>query len=123
MTPSGEVELKEYLEAQLKAEREWLDERFDRVWDRFTADAEARRIAFSTMDRRLEGMNEIREQLGAQASTFLLRTTYDARHQALEDRIGKVENKQSNVDGRFWVLGVVFVIVQVALELFLRRGL
>lgn len=87
---------------------------------------------------RLEGMNEFRRQLDRQANTFVTndahdalayrvsqmvtREVYDSQSKAGADaiaaigievsrRIGAVENKQSNMDGRMAVYGLIAALV------------
>ncbi len=114
-------------------ERALLDERFKRVWDQFDAIAlarktyadtneDARKVAFGALERRLESMNEFRAQLLTQAATFVTNEKFDVQHSVLEDRVSKTENKQSNMDGRFWVLGVVLIVVQLAIQYLTKSG-
>ena len=52
----------------------------------------ARKEAQGAMERRLEGMNEFRDQLRDQASKFLTRTEYDSGHTPMEEKINSKVN-------------------------------
>ena len=54
---------------------------------RLAATEEALRVARIELERRLESMNEFREQLRTQASTFIARTEFDLRIQRLEEML------------------------------------
>ena len=82
------VSLRDYLETKLDAEVKRLDE-----VSKLTngAVAQATTIANSAMDKRLEGMNEFRQQMTDQTKTFITKEEYAARHDALEKRISGLE--------------------------------
>ena len=90
-------------------------------------------LAAAAVDRRLEGMNEFRAQLNAQAGTFITRTEIDDKlaavnvirgelerrlqlleqnklnissHDALEKRIQVMEKHGANIDGRMVTFGI-----------------
>ena len=44
-----------------------------------------------SMDKRLDGMNEFRQQLKDQNGTFITKTDYEGRHQTLETKIEGLE--------------------------------
>ena len=69
----SEVTLKEYVEKQIAA----LESATDK--------------AEIQLNRRLEGMNEIRESLRDQASKFLMRSEYDLGHAFLTEKIRQLE--------------------------------
>jgi hypothetical protein len=64
-----DVTLREYLEAKLESTERALA------------------LARSELDRRLESMNEFRLQMKDQASTFICREEYEAKHQLLIEKI------------------------------------
>jgi len=74
------VTLKEFFEAKVVASEAKADARF-------LAMEKAVDIATKTMEFRLEGMNEFRAQLTAQALTFLSRGEYSLQHQSLTDKM------------------------------------
>lgn len=64
--------------------REYVDIRFEKVdKDRIEAKTE--------MERRLEGMNELRQQLDRQAGTFITRDAYEASIDRIMDRINALQ--------------------------------
>ena len=67
---------------------------------RFMSIEEARRLAKIEQDKRLDGMNEFRETLRDQASTFMTRRDYDVRHQDLANRIESAEKVQAAATAR-----------------------
>jgi hypothetical protein len=90
--------VKEYIDQQIKHERELTDARNKFVDEKFIAIEEARKLAIASIeearklakteqDRRLDGMNEFREQLNVQATTFMAREVYEREHKGLTDTI------------------------------------
>ena len=55
---------------------------------------EALSLARHEMERRLESMNEFRDQLEKQAGTFATKTEENLKHSTLEDRVRAVERVQ-----------------------------
>jgi hypothetical protein len=94
--------------ARLEGKFECLDEKQERI-------ARQREEDRQDMDRRLAGMNEIRDQLNRQAATFLTITTYSDSHESLRQRIDRLEQNQAKAAGKasqtsVLVLGAVAVI-------------
>lgn len=71
---------------------------------RFADNERAIDKAAAAVDKRLDGMNEFRDQLRDQASTFLPRTEYQVHHEALMDRVMLLESWRNKT------LGVVAVL-------------
>ena len=89
MGPSPEIRrLEEKIEA--------LDRLFT---ERFTLRDEAIEIAREDVERRLDGMNEVREQISSERGRYLTREMYDERHQVLTDLVGSLENRVSAIEG------------------------
>lgn len=82
------VWLREYLEASI-AHHQKLNEQ------QFKALAEETKTAKTEMDRRLDGMNEIRHQLDVQASTFLSIAEFRRYYEALQARVEQIANERS----------------------------
>jgi hypothetical protein len=99
-----EVGLKEYVDVLFEAQRRELDQataRHDREIDRRFSDLRAETaVSLNTLNTRLTGMNEIREQLTAQANTFGTKESVET----LRGRIDKLENRQAGVYS--WVAGL-----------------
>jgi hypothetical protein len=62
---------------------------------RFEEQDKALHLSRNEMNRRLEGMNEIRSQLDRQAATFLTREAFEANDEKLLARIMSLENSLS----------------------------
>ena len=91
MTPTDHealVSLKEYVEAQIAAEREIREARISGI-------ERATEIAHRNLETRLGSMNEIREQLREQAEHFASKESVDN----LAVRIGKIENALAGMAG------------------------
>jgi len=69
----------------------------DYVDSRLKGMDQAIRLAREVMNQRLEAMNEIRAQLGVQASTFLTLTEYKAEHKSV---LNKIESGVAQIDSR-----------------------
>jgi hypothetical protein len=115
----SEITLREYLEAVLKHERE----------QREMAARDAKEsidLAHAEIDRRLAQMNELREQITTERSTYLRRDIFDRIHDPVVNRIGALERWRSNIEGRIIMLGSVVVvinlIVAVIAVLFVKRS-
>jgi hypothetical protein len=111
--------------ADCRHERE-LREQWQREHEiRHTAMEEARRLAAIEIERRLEGMNELRAQISNERGMYLTRDLYDREHALLRDtldtRVKILESARANLDGRLWALGAVvtgvvsFVVIAVNL--------
>lgn len=122
------VPLREHIEALIVALRQETASSFASVRREFDATdrtaKEATDKANSAMDKRLDHMNEFRDQLRDQAAKFVTRDLVDERIVALEkllngktdsngERIGRLETKGSNLDGRFWAIGAVVIVVNL----------
>jgi hypothetical protein len=94
---------------------------------RFEAIDKAASLAALSLDKRLESMNEFRQQLNHQAATFITRSESDERiktintvHDSLEMRVQALERMSANVEGRMWALGagltVLTIIVSIGLH-------
>ena len=85
------------------------------------ANSKALDIASKEIDRRLEGMNELRAQISTERGLYVLRESYDEQHAALRDaidaRLKILENNRSNMEGRMWAIGAIISMLVVALNL------
>ena len=77
-----------------------LAERDGRMDDRFLAHKEAIQKAESSLNKRLEGMNEFREQLKDQTATFAIKEQTD-------ERISRIESFQNKLLGGLTLLTVM----------------
>ena len=70
------------------------------------------KVANKVMDRRLEGMNEFREQLTQQANTFMPRFEFNVQHEKVVDDIKRIDATASEVaGGRKWTDYIITVII------------
>lgn len=106
--------------------------------------------ADADMNRRLEGMNEFRAQLDRQAGTFITSKEIEALKSGMEialkqllekndlaltnlndklfsmtsanlKRIEELEKSKNNMDGRLWVIGVVWALILILFSWYLNH--
>lgn len=72
-------------------------------------------IARGDMNRRLEGMNELRVQVENERGRYVTRDLYDREHASLRDtmdqRLKFLETNRSNLEGRLWAVGAAISLV------------
>jgi hypothetical protein len=100
--------------------REYVDTRFEATQYNIGTTAQQ-------LEKRLDGMNEFREQLNAQATTFISRVEVEDKiktrtvvEDTLSERINVNEQKISNLEGRSWAVGFAFSIVTVGISIALH---
>jgi hypothetical protein len=76
----------------LGALKQYVDRRFEEKDRQVTA-------ALIASEKRLDGMNEFRDQLRDQAATLLPRAEYDARQQQINDDLGQLRQYQDQTRG------------------------
>ena len=76
--PKISFRIQDYVDRTISHERELSEERQKFIDEKFLTVEEARRLAKVEQDRRLESMNEFREQLKDQAATFITREYFDS---------------------------------------------
>lgn len=87
--------------------------------------------AEEAMERRIAGLNEFRQQLSDQASTFVRRDMvdeklaasaerYEREFKSLSDRVYQLERASANLSGRMWALGVGVSLLVVFIQ-FVQR--
>lgn len=77
-----------------------LKERDRRYKAQFRAQEKAQGIALDAANERLEGMNKFRDQLTAQAATFVNRDTLDAELKGVHAVTARLENAAAQIAGR-----------------------
>jgi len=77
-----------------------LIERLARLEEKLISAERALTLATSALDKRLDSMNEIREQLTAQANTFLLRDTFDYKHAILQKQVDYLRLAEAKIQGK-----------------------
>lgn len=94
MATLGELEVKV---GQLSAQLEALD----RLFIQATKDRdEAVKVAFATLEKRLDGLNELRSMATDQSSKFLTRVEYTTHHDDLERRVGNTESRMDKAEAK-----------------------
>ena len=88
------------------------------------AESESLRIAREDINRRLNEMNELRDQITKERAEFMRRDMFDREHTALRDgtdgRLKILEQAKSNLDGRVWAIGAGITILTVLLQFAMR---
>ena len=91
---------------------------------RHTAEIDALVLAREDVNRRLDGMNELREQINRERGQFLSRDLYDREHARLSEemdrRLKVLENRESNLQGRIFATGAIIAFLLSILALALR---
>ena len=67
--------------------------------------SEAIRVAQSNVDKRLEAMNQLREQINQERTRYMARDYYEREHKTLSDRVTLLEQVSANFQGRLWMMG------------------
>jgi hypothetical protein len=89
-TEGGELEPGPTVSSQDYVDRR-IDDLKELVLARFDALALALEVARTEINRRLEGMNELRDQIQSERGRYVTRELLDQRLAALERRVGRVE--------------------------------
>jgi len=87
-----------------------------RLEERFSAEREAKERAYTEMQRRLEGMNEFREQLHRQAETFITKADLCASEERTN---GEIKLLRAKVDWILWIFilsTLVAIVINVVLK-------
>jgi hypothetical protein len=75
---------------------------------------ESIKIAYASMEKRLDSINEFRETLKDQSAKFLTREEYDAKHQTLQNQLDSMQRV-------IWT-GIGFLLAAQFLLKFFVRG-
>lgn len=121
------VPLREFFEAhRISHQREHGQHEKEHERDH-VATEQAIKVATSSMDKRLDGLNEFRQTLTEQQATFVRRDMLDAfikdmekKHDSLATTVEEIRREQANQQGR--VLGIVaaFSVAVIVINLGLR---
>jgi hypothetical protein len=114
---------------------------------KFVAITESTRSATAALDKRLESMNEFRQQINDMASKFITRSDVEsslkyineniaanddsinkcvtrqemtATQTATNERLSSLEKFSNNTQGRMWVIAAVVVVLELAMH-FLQK--
>lgn len=92
-TPEGFVSLEKYFEVKFIALREFFDYKFEAIY-------RANDVAYESMEKRLEGMNEFRDTLKDQASRFITRDEVDAIRKSIDADLRVLREYKAMVEGK-----------------------
>lgn len=93
---------------------------------RFAEADKALRIATSEMNRRLEGMNELRQQLDRQGGTFVTRVHLDGYTERVSERLSIIEKSIAASEARMKAYAAIISIIAsttIAFIFFLAKSL
>jgi hypothetical protein len=104
---SARTELMANIRDEINYKVDALEKQVDR---RFMASEAAIVRSNEALTHRLEGMNEVRDQLREQAGTFVRRELVDQRFDLLENEINNLKSDKASADAvqtyRRWLLGI-----------------
>ena len=107
------VTLKEFFLKLLEEQTKRIDTRFDSLDKALT-------LSHEEMERRLQGLNQLREEVMSDRSQFALRERCEARHKDLQSWQDSVNSKLTTLETRSitWTaaVGIFFLIISVAMR-------
>ena len=112
------------MSSDISHERELREQWQESHLELHKAEREAAALARTEMNRRLEGMNELRDQIQTERSGYVQRDMYDHEHATLRDsmdaRLKVLETGGANLQGRMWMMGAVISAILSLLMIALR---
>jgi hypothetical protein len=93
------ITLEKYFEARHNSCEKTLAAKYEAINIRFDLVERANTLAREVMTARLENMNRMREQMDKQADTFVDKQTYMDKHDALEERMRRLEESAARIAG------------------------
>ena len=104
--------------------KECAETRLARLEERLVASDRALELAKGEVDRRLNTMNEMREQINQERGSYVVRIEYEEKHKALLDKIDQrsevVDNKLNDLKNfQYLIIGGV-TVMQVVIGLLLH---
>lgn len=126
-----EISFREHFEELLKSSDKLADERWSAHERVHTVGQKAMDATVESIYLRLEQMNKFREDVVEDRADFVRNDIYAAAHTVLQNkleaeiesnrrRLGEIEKFKSNLEGRFWMLGIVLLAINATLALVLR---
>ncbi len=64
-------------------------------------------VAAEALNRRLDVMNELRDQINRERGAYVGMPVFQAEMRGLSDRVGTLEKAGANIAGRFWAFSLV----------------
>jgi hypothetical protein len=116
------VSVREHLEALLGAldrrHSQQIEDMDQRHGQRFDAQQQALAITATALEKRLDGLNELRQMAGDYAARSMPRAEYEASHQGLTTRINDIAEAvtalQARSAGSRVMWGYIIAIISVA---------
>jgi len=112
---TDEISLKEYFSKLLEEQDKRINLRFDEL-------DKALRLSREEMERRLEGLNQLRTEVTSDRSQFTLRIKCEAEHDNLKIWRDSVNKKLTTLETRSitWTaaVGIFFLIISFAMRWF-----
>lgn len=96
----GHVTLREYLERVLEEQRRFSDLQVKSHDDMHKLLQQMVTLAKTATDLRLEGMNELREQISSERGVYLRRETWEAGNSEISKRLTVIEQQLAGLGGR-----------------------
>jgi len=93
----------------------------EHIESRISSLEKATELARQQLEKRLEGMNEVRAQLKEQTSNFISRAEYDSKHERLLTEIRDLRESRAELQGKAsqkslnLTLGVAIISLVIAL--------
>jgi hypothetical protein len=78
---------------------------------RFESQDKALNLARESLEKRLEGMNEFRQAIKDQQSTFLTHNEYNAKHDLLQTQVDQLRLKGAELSGKADQKSVTIVMI------------
>lgn len=100
--------------------RDLVDEKFQRVWDRFIAIDERTQRSNDDLAAYKVTANEFRSTLADQAARLVTKDELKQQAAAAEIqrlRVDNLEKTSANMQGRIWMLAAIFAVIQVAVNI------
>ena len=104
--------------------REYVTQRLDLLEEHRRREQEMLREAVShaaeTLNLRLAGMNELRDQINSERGAYLGVQTFEAKHELLQARIALLEQALAKAQGMVMILGVCWSAATIGLTILLH---
>jgi hypothetical protein len=110
---SSVVSLKEYFTTL-------LNERCRIIDQRFAEQDRALQLSRDELERRLEGLNQLRQDVVKDRSEYVTRDVYELNHKVLESRINSVEDAIAQMETRTATIIALMGFVIIAINLLLQ---
>lgn len=95
--------------------KEYVDRRLDDISkaadDRFASQEKNITTALQSVNERLGGVNEFRDQMRDMISTLMPRAEYTAQHKAIDDKINAVVDRMNRSEGRGSGIGIAWQVI------------